>query len=181
MPGTNIRQMAVIGLMTAICCILAPISLVLPFSPVPISLGTLAIYFILMVSDRKCGFISVMLYIFLGLAGLPVFSGFTGGAGKLFGPTGGYIIGYLFLAAIGGWFLNKWRHKKTIRFIGIFLGTSICYLFGTLWLSYQSGISFFTAFASTVLPFIPGDIIKFFIAMTIGSQVRKRLKRAGLI
>lgn len=177
----NTKQMALISLMTAIICILAPFSIVLPISPVPISLGTLAIYFVLTVLGMKRGLISIALYLLLGLIGLPVFSGFMGGVGKLLGPTGGYLIGYLFMAFICGFFADRWHNHILINILGMILGTIVCYLFGTLWLAYQTNLTFISALATAVLPFIPGDIIKIAVATTIGYQVRKRLKKAALI
>lgn len=167
--------------MTAVICILAPFSLNIPISPVPISLGTLAIYFVISVLGMKQGTISVVIYILLGLVGVPVFSNFTGGAGKLFGPTGGYIVGYLFMALICGFFIDKWSKNILMSVLGMILGTAVCYLFGTVWLAYQASMSFSAALAAAVLPFIPGDLIKLAIAMIIGFQVRKRLISAGLI
>lgn len=177
----NTRQMALIGLMTALVCIAGPISIAIPISPVPISLGTLAIYFVLIVLGMKRGVLSVLLYILLGLAGLPVFTGFTGGVGKLFGPTGGYIIGYVFMALICGFFVDKWHKHLFITTLGLILGTVVCYGFGTIWLAYQTKLTFVSALATGVLPFIPGDIIKIAAATTIGYQVRRRLKKAALI
>ena len=78
--------------MTAVICVLAPFSL--PIGPVPISLTNLAIYFVLYMLGVKRGTISYLVYLLIGLVGVPVFSGFTSGPGKLFGPTGGYLIGY---------------------------------------------------------------------------------------
>ena len=173
--------MALIGLMTAVICVLAPFSLNLPFSPVPISLGTLAIYFVISVLGMKSGTVSVVLYILLGLVGLPVFANFTGGAGKLFGPSGGYIIGYIFMALICGWFTDKWADKAVLRFLGMLLGTAACYLFGTAWLAYQMSLTFPQALMAGVIPFIPADLVKLIIAMLLGYQLRKRLLKAGLI
>lgn len=173
--------MALIGLMTAILCIIAPISIFLPFSPVPLSLGTLAIYFVVTVLGMKRGIISVTLYLLLGFAGLPVFSGFSGGAGKLFGPTGGFIIGYLFIALICGAFVDKWYHRPFICILGMLLGTAVCYAFGTIWLAREARLTFSSALVTGVLPFILGDLIKLALAMTIGYQVRNRLNRSALL
>ena len=96
---TNTYAMAVTALMTAVTCILAPLSI--PIGPVPISLTNFAIYLSLYLLDWKKGTVSYILYLLLGLVGLPVFSGFTGGIGKLAGPTGGYIIGFIPMAIIG--------------------------------------------------------------------------------
>ncbi len=174
------KQLALTGLMTAVICILGPFSL-MGVGPVPISLGTLAIYFVCSVLGMKRGTVSTVLYILLGLAGLPVFSGFSGGPGKLFGPTGGYIIGYLFMALVCGYFAERFSDRFLISFLGMLLGTAVCYLFGTLWLAYQASMTFTAALAAGVLPFIPGDLVKLILAMATGRTLRNRLKQADLL
>ncbi len=180
-PKFTVKQLALIGLMTAVICVLGPLALNIPVSPVPISLGTLAIYFVVSVLGMKLGTISVLIYILLGLVGVPVFAGFTSGPGKLFGPTGGYIIGYIFMALICGFFVDKFGRKLPIYFLGMLLGTAVCYLLGTLWLGFQMDMSFPKALMAGVIPYIPGDLVKLIIAMIIGFQVRKRLLKAGLV
>ena len=106
---TNTYAMAVTALMTAVTCILAPLSI--PIGPVPISLTNFAIYLSLYLLDWKKGTISYILYLLLGLVGLPVFSGFTGGIGKLAGPTGGYIIGFIPMAIIAGIVIDKFSQR----------------------------------------------------------------------
>lgn len=177
----NTKQLALIGLMTAVICILGPLALSIPISPVPISLGTLAIYFVISVLGMKLGTISVIIYILLGLVGVPVFTGFSGGPAKLFGPTGGYIIGYIFLALICGFFVNKFAGELPLYILGMLLGTAVLYLFGTCWLAYQMDLSFPQALMAGVIPYIPGDLIKLAVAVAVGFQVRKRLIKAGLI
>lgn len=86
----------------------------------------------------------------------------------------------LMAAVICGIFIDKWTSKRLLCFIGMVLGTAVCYLFGTLWLAYQAGLSFYAALAAGVIPFIPGDLIKIVIAMIVGTEVRKRLKKADL-
>ena len=92
----TIKKMAIVSLMTAILCILSPISVPVFISPVPISLGVLAIYLTAYVLEPVEALISVVIFLLLGVFGLPVFSGYSGGIGKILGPTGGYIIGFLF-------------------------------------------------------------------------------------
>ena len=104
-------HMTVTALMTAITCILGPLSLPIPISPVPVSLTNLVIYFMAYVLGAKLSVISYMVYLLLGMAGLPVFSGFSGGLAKLAGPTGGYLIGFIFLAAIAGFCVEKFPGK----------------------------------------------------------------------
>ena len=177
----SIKQLALIGLMAAVICVLGPFALNIPISPVAISLGTLAIYFVISVLGMKLGTISVIIYILLGLVGVPVFTNFTGGPAKLFGPSGGYIIGYIFLALICGFFVDKLGNKLPVYFAGMILGTAVLYTFGTLWMGYQMDLTFTQALMAGVVPYIPGDLIKMIIAMAVGIQVRKRLIKAGLI
>lgn len=174
------KTMALIGVMAAVTCILGPLSLAIPVSPVPISLTNLAVYFAIYVLGMKRGTISYCIYLLLGLVGLPVFAAFTGGAGKLFGPTGGYLIGFIFMALICGFFIEKWEKKLYMHFIGMVLGTAVCYVFGTAWLAYTAHMGFAAALAAGVIPFIPGDLVKIIIAMIAGPIIRKQLKRAGL-
>ena len=174
------KTMALIGVMAAVTCILGPLSLAIPVSPVPISLTNLAVYFAIYVLGMKRGTISYCIYLLLGLAGLPVFAAFTAGAGKLFGPTGGYLIGFIFMALICGFFIEKWEKKLYMHFIGMVLGTAVCYFFGTAWLAYTAHMGFAAALAAGVIPFIPGDLAKIIIAMIAGPVIRKQLKRAGL-
>ena len=178
--SSKTKTMVIIALMAAVTCILGPLSLAIPISPVPISLTNLAVYFTIYVLDRKRGTISYLLYLLIGLIGVPVFSAFTGGPGKLFGPTGGYLIGFIFMAYICGFFIDKWPSKLYMHFIGMVLGTAVCYLFGTVWLAYQAGMGFYAALGAGVIPFIPGDLVKIIIALIAGPVIRKQLRRAGL-
>ena len=181
MNSFSIKQLTLVGLMAAVLCILGPWTVSIPISPVPISLGMLGIYFVTSVLGMKLGTASVLIYILMGLVGIPVFTGFTAGPGKLLGPTGGYIIGYVFMALICGFFVDKF-HKNLLRyFLGMVLGTAVCYLFGTLWLAHQMQYTFFQALMAGVIPYIPGDLVKLIIARVVGFQLRKRLLSAGLL
>ncbi|MFW2490610.1 biotin transporter BioY [Clostridium chromiireducens] len=175
---TNTRQLTLIGVMSAVTCILGPLSL--PIGLVPISLTNLAIYFSVYILGRRRGTISYMVYLLLGLIGLPVFSGFSGGLPKLAGPTGGYLIGFIFMAFISGLFIDKFSNKTYMGFLGMVIGTTVTYLFGTAWLAYVAHMTFNKALAVGVLPFVPGDLIKIIIASLVGPQIRKRLMSAGL-
>lgn len=172
-----LRSMVTAALLAAVLCILCPFSL--PIGPVPISLGTFAVALVTYVAGWKLGSLSVLIYLLLGLAGLPVFSGFTGGAAKLFGPTGGYLIGYLPMALLAGLIIDRFPgtalKDRLISFPGLCLGTVILYLLGTLWLSYQAHYSFTEALALGVLPFIFFDLIKLGLVTLLAPVIRKRL------
>ena len=169
----TIRQMAMIAVITAVTCVLAPMSV--PIGPVPISLTNLVIYFGLYVLGTKNGTISYFIYLLIGLVGLPVFSGFTGGPGKLFGPTGGYLIGFIPMAIIAGFFIHIFHAKWYASLIGMILGTIVCYALGTVWFCFQANYTVSAALAVCVIPFIPADLIKMVLAMSIGPEIRKRL------
>ena len=176
----KIQDLTLIALMAALTCILGPMSITLPFTPVPISFTNLVIYFAVMVIGMKRGTISYLVYLLIGAVGLPVFSGFSGGLAKLAGPTGGYLVGFIFLALISGFFVEKFSGNIVMAVIGMVLGTAVCYVFGTAWLAYTAHMGFAAALAAGVIPFIPGDLVKIIIAMIAGPIIRKQLKRAGL-
>lgn len=174
----TIQQIAMIAVMTAVTCVLAPLSI--PIGPVPISLTNLVIYFSLFILGTKKGTISYLIYLLIGLVGIPVFSSFTSGPGKLFGPTGGYLIGFIPLALIAGFFIDHFRNKKALCFLGMILGTAVCYALGTAWLAVQAHMGFQSALMAGVIPFLPGDFIKMILALLIAPQIRKQLDAAGL-
>lgn len=175
----KLKESALVGLMTAVLCIIGPLAVPLPFSPVPVSATNLALFLILYVLGRKRGCVCYLLYLLMGLIGLPVFSAFTGGPGRLFGPTGGYLAGFLFMMLVSGWFIDRWYDRPVICFFAMLAGMMICYLFGTLWLLSQTGLSFVGALAVGVAPFILGDMIKLVLAAAGGTQLKKHLHRAG--
>lgn len=175
MKSTNIYNMVLIAIMAAVLCVISPFSL--PIGPVPISLATLAIYVIIFILGWKKSTISVLVFLVIGLVGVPVFSGFSGGVGKVFGPTGGYLIGYLLLTIVAGLFIEKFEGKYYMYVIGLVLGTICLYALGTLWLAYQAGMSLYAALGAGVIPFIPGDIVKIVVACILGPVIAKQIKK----
>lgn len=173
---TNTRALVRIALVTAVTCILAPLSIPLPFSPVPLSLTNLVLYISIFILGWKSATISYLVYLLLGTVGLPVFSGFAGGPGKLTGPTGGYLVGMIFLTVISGYIAKRYHRKPVIIFLGMLLGSAVNYLFGTLWLCMQLHLSFLEGLMTGVVPYIAFDIIKMVIALFTGMTIQKRLK-----
>ncbi|MGI6205528.1 MAG: biotin transporter BioY [Anaerovoracaceae bacterium] len=169
------------ALMAALICILGPLSIPLPISPVPISLTNLAIYFTVMLIGWKRGTVSYIIYLLIGLCGVPVFSSFTGGPGKLLGPTGGYLIGFIFMTIIAGLFVEKFDGKYAMYFAGMILGTLVTYAFGTAWLAFEASMSFKAALFAGVIPFIPGDLAKMIVAVFAGGAIKKRLQKAHIL
>lgn len=174
---SKLYPMAMTAVMAAVTCVLAPMTI--PIGPVPISFTNLAIYLSLYILGWKRGTLSYLVYLLIGMAGVPVFSGFTGGLGKLVGPTGGYLAGFVIMAVIAGVCIDRVRNRG-IQLAAMAVGTVVCYAFGTAWFCFQSGQSVGAAVALCVLPFIPGDLVKMLIAMSVGPMIRTRLEKAGL-
>ncbi len=167
--GDTIVELTKAALFTALFCVLAPHTLYLPFSPVGITFGSFLLYLTGLLLGPKLGCISVFLYLCMGILGLPVFSGYTAGAGVLFGPTGGFLLGYFPCVAITGCFVKHapGGKKGVIRFLlAIFAGTGVLYLLGTVWfmIVYTKGASFTEALTVCVIPFLPFDVVKAVLA-----------------
>ena len=171
----SIKKMSSIAMMT--CLIIMCSWLTIP-SAVPFTMQTFAVFCSLLLLGGKAGLTSVVLYVIMGIAGMPVFAGFQGGIGHVIGPTGGYIIG-LIGAALFFWLLEPLfkKHEK-MRIIALASGLLICYLFGTLWFQIVYGIkgsaySFGTVISICVLPYIIPDLIKLTLALFVLKKVRK--------
>lgn len=177
MQRNKIQNLTMIALMAAILCIIGP--MVIPIGMVPLSFTNMAIYLTIILLDKKRATISVAIYLLIGFVGLPVFAGFTGGAGKLIGPTGGFLIGYLALSFIGGNLLEKGKclgkGKLWYQILALSVGTMGLYFVGTMWLMYQSKLSLITALSVGVFPFVVFDVIKILLAVSIGNSIKKRI------
>ena len=167
--GDTVVELTKAALFTAFFCVLAPHTLYLPFGPVGITLGSFLLYLTGLLLGPKLGCVSVFLYLCMGLFGLPVFSGYTAGAGILFGPTGGFLLGYLPCVAITGQLVgNASGGKKGILrfFAAMVAGTGVLYVLGTVWFMgvYAKGVSFTEAVTACVIPFLPFDGVKMVLA-----------------
>ena len=174
-----VRQLCSIALMSAVMCLLGPLSI--PIGPVPISAMTFIIYLTLYVLGMKMATISCMVYLLLGFVGVPVFAGYTGGAAKLLGPTGGYLVGYIFLTLVGGFIMEKLSFKRIWCIAGTIVGTAVLYVFGTIWFVILMKCEVAYALSSCVVPFLIGDSAKIILAELAGQEIRKRLKAAHFI
>ena len=167
-------QMAVTALMAAALCVLGPLSV--PIGAIPISLSNFVICLTAWLLGPKFGTLSVAVYLLIGLVGVPVFSGYGAGIAKLAGPTGGYLVGYLLLAFIGGLFIEKSKGQPVIAGIGLVLGDAACYVLGTIWFMILTGADLVSALGWCVLPYLPGDAVKIVLAAVLTMQLDKRLK-----
>lgn len=155
-----------IGLGAALLCVLSPISI--PLGDVPLSLATLVIFILAQFLGPWKNAVAVAVYLAVGAVGLPVFSGFTGGIGRIIGPTGGFLMGYLILAILSG-FGKEIAH----RIVFMAVGTLILYAVGAVWYSLWADVPPLSAVALCVLPCIPFDIVK----LAVGAVVFWKLPR----
>ncbi|MCH5206845.1 MAG: biotin transporter BioY [Oscillospiraceae bacterium] len=166
----SLRSMVFTAVFAALICVAAPFSV--PVGAVPITLATFAIYLTGALLGGKRGVLAVLVYIMIGAVGLPVFSNFQAGFAVLFGPTGGYIIGYIPLVLLSGLFSDK---RRWLIPVGMVLGTVALYTFGTAWFMVFTKANLITALAKCVLPFLIGDSIKIALTTLISVPLKSRL------
>lgn len=174
----KLKSYILIALFSALICVSSFICIP---APVPFTLQTLAIFCSLTILGGKKGLLSIILYIFSGIIGLPVFSGFSGGLGHLLGATGGYISGFILTALLYRIITKLFGSSAKAKAVGLILGLTACYLFGTLWYTIvyvenTSPQSFLSALTVCVVPFIVPDAIKIAVAILISHKLSAVLK-----
>ena len=184
-PGKSlftVRELVIIPLMAVLMAVFSWISVPME---VPFTLQTFAVFCACMLIGGKNSFFTVIVYMMLGAIGLPVFSGFKSGLGVLLGPTGGYIIGFVFIALIfRAAELIKTDSRAVyyaVRVAALILGTAVCYSFGTAWFIHVyagQGKAFTVAEAMKlcVSPFIVADLVKMAAAVVLSDKLKKYVK-----
>ena len=173
------KELAFTALMAVIIAVCSWISIP---TTVPFTLQTFGIFCAVGLLGGKRGTFAVLVYIILGAVGIPVFAGFSGGVGVLFGSTGGYILGFL-LSAIAYWIITKaFGDKLPVMIIAMTVGLLVCYAFGTAWFMYvyaknTGAIGLTTALGWCVFPFIIPDAIKIACAILLTKRLGKYVKR----
>ena len=166
-------EMTKMALMVAMNCVSAYIIIPLPFSLSPLALQTLIVNLTGYVLNAKQAFMTMLVYLLVGLAGVPVFTGGSAGPGKLFGPTGGYIIGFLFTAVFLAYFRGEKYSFKRYALLGCVIGIPLIYVFGVVQLKLITGRGWDKAIMTGALPFIPLDIVKCLAAAVIAGPINR--------
>ena len=148
---------------------------------VPFTLQTFAVFFVLLALGGERGTIATLVYVLLGAVGVPVFAGFSGGIGVLFGNTGGYIIGFLFTGLIYILFTKFFRKNIVIKIVALVLGLAVCYAFGTAWfmnvyMKSSGEVGLLTVLGWCVFPFIIPDLLKLALAVVIAKRIEPVIK-----
>ena len=175
------KDLSYIAMGVALIAVCSWISIPLP---VPITLQTFAICLITAVLGLRLGLWAVVVYILLGAAGLPVFSGFRSGIGTLLGTTGGYIIGFVFTALAVGLGVKRFGRKPPLLAFFMAIGILLCYAFGTAWfvLVYtrtSGAIGVLTALSLCVVPDLLPDAVKILLAVSLTGRLHSQLKPRG--
>ncbi|MEE3460676.1 MAG: biotin transporter BioY [Lachnospiraceae bacterium] len=183
---SNTKNLVLCAICAALICVLAPVSIPMP-GGVPISLATFAVMLAGLLLGAGYGTVSALIYLVLGAVGVPVFAGWTAGIGKLAGPTGGYLVGYLALTSvIGAIYFSFGRNKKgsmkiVLMAAAMIAGTVVLYVFGTAWFVIATHTPLVTALGYCVLPFLIGDAIKMIVLMIIVPAIEHALLKTGNI
>ena len=168
---------------TALCCaltaVLAPLTVTLPFTLIPFSLSLLPIFLTGALLPKRHAFLAVLLYVVLGMAGLPVFSGFAAGVGVLAGPTGGFIVGYPFTALLVSVAVEH-RFSLLRYAVGAAAGLAVCYACGSVWYAVSAGVPYLQSLLATVVPFVGWDALKAVLAGSLAAALRVVLEKTGM-
>ena len=141
-------------------------------------LQTFGVFMAVGVLGGKRGSLAVLVYILLGVIGVPVFAGFSGGLGILLNNTGGYIIGFLFSALVMWAMESLWGKKPVIQILSMVVGLIVCYAMGTIWFMVvytrtSGAVGLGTVLGWCVIPFIIPDLVKIALAFVLSRRVRK--------
>lgn len=148
---------------------------------VPFTMQTFGVFLAVGVLGGKRGTLAVLVYLLLGIVGIPVFAGFAGGISCLLGSTGGYIIGFLFSALVM-WLMERLLGKKLwVLGLSMVLGLLVCYAFGTAWFirvyaNTTGPVGLATALGWCVLPFVVPDLVKIALALTLSRRLAAAIK-----
>ncbi len=163
------RTMTLAALFAALTAVFSQIALPLP-GLVPINLASLAVFLAGALLGAQWGAVSVIVFVLLGLTGVPVFSGFRAGPGVLLGPTGGYLIGFIAAALLVGLLLRRAPVKRMLP-VSMLIGLAACYALGTAWYMYATQTALLPALFACVFPFLPGDALKILAATLVTNRI----------
>ena len=175
----SVYDLVMVALFAALIAVCAWITIP---GAVPFTLQTMGVFLAVGLLGGKRGTAAVLVYILLGAVGMPVFSGFSGGVGRLLGTTGGYIIGFL-VAALAMWAMEAIFGKaKWVLPVSMLLGLLLCYTFGTAWFlvlytQTKGAISVASVLSMCVVPFIIPDLLKIALALLLTSRLKRFLRQ----
>lgn len=167
----TVKDMVLCAMLAALTGVFSQIGV--PIGEIPINLALFSVYLAGGILGSYKGAVSMVVYILTGAVGIPVFANFRGGLSVLAGPTGGYILGYIFAALVVGMVSTYWGDRPWQLAIGITGGSALCYLFGTVWFILLTGKGLAAALGACVIPFLPGEALKILSAAILVPKLKK--------
>lgn len=183
-----IYDLVLIAISAALIAVCSWISI--PLGPVPFTLQTMAILAVMLTCGGRRGTLSILVYLALGACGVPVFAGFKGGIGSFAGPTGGFLVGFVF-AGLVYWLLDMLLFRRLMNgtvktwifgALNSVVFEIIMYVIGVIWFmtvyAAQTGpVGLATVLGWCVIPFIVPDIVKLVVAVVIGERAGKLVRQ----
>lgn len=172
MKRLSIKEMSLVAIFPAMMAATAGITIPLGGLPV-ITLQTIFVLMAGLLLGPKLGSMSMIVYVLMGIIGLPVFSNYRGGLSVITGGSGGFIIGFIFSAYLVGFMKNiNFLNKKIYNiFMVLVLGNVVIYMFGASYITYLANTSFLTTLA-TFTPYIIGDLLKIIVVLYVYARIR---------
>lgn len=168
---SDVRKMAMASLFAALIAVGAFVRIPVVVSPVPITLQVLFIFLAGAMLGSRWGLMSVLVYLLLGIVGLPVFSGGSSGIGVLLGSTGGYLIGFAIASFVIGLLSEKWGNSSIVlNAVFMSAGLIVIYVLGTGYLMHVAKISAESAILLGAIPYLPGDMLKLIFSSVIAAK-----------
>lgn len=172
--ASQLRMTVYASLMAALTAVGAFLSI--PIGPVPIVLQNMFVLLAGILLGSRWGLAAVAVYLLAGACGLPVFAGGLGGIGRIFGPTGGYLLGYLPVVFVTGVISERFGQRTVSDVIAMLCGSVILYACGVYWLKVLTGMSWAKSLAVGMYPFLIGDALKIAAAAVIARVLRPALQ-----
>lgn len=176
MPVRDLQQMVYASLMAALIAVGAYTCI--PFwGPVPLVLQNLFVLLAGLLLGSRWGLAAMGIYLLVGAAGMPVFSGGRGGIAHFAGPTGGYLVGFAAAAWLSGWICERFPRGSAGDIPAVVAGTIVAYLFGVPWLKLVTGMTWEKALLAGMVPFLVGDVLKAVAAVVLARAIRPVMRR----